>query len=194
MFHPPLTFTVFPLYPVQKELNSIRPTRQYSLWLILISSLTWPSGSASCWGTAPQDGRPGVRFRMASLEIFKWPNRCPQSVFLGFTQPLTEMTTKEFPWEVNFGRRVELTTLAVLVVPNAKPRTGSPTFHPPSSVSMNCYGKSVPLSFTDFRLKSVPSPTCAPRLSISSALFRVFTHTSFDSHLKTLQASVSNPR
>jgi hypothetical protein len=42
--------------------------------------------------------------------------------------------------------------------------------------------------------ESVPFPTCASCLSISSALFRVFTHTSFDNHLKTLQASVSNPR
>jgi len=35
----------------------------------------------------------------------------PHSVSLGSTHPLTERNTKEFPWGVKCGRRIELTTL-----------------------------------------------------------------------------------
>jgi len=68
------------------------------------------------------------------LENFQVTYSCsPHSIARGSTQPLTEMNTKEFPWGVNYGRRIELTTSCA----ESQNSDGSPTFH----LFMTCYGK-----------------------------------------------------
>ena len=55
----------------------------------------WSSWSRHC----AQDGQFQVRFLVGSSEIFEVTYFfCSHSVALGFTQPLIEMGTKEFPW------------------------------------------------------------------------------------------------
>ena len=55
----------------------------------------------------------------------------PHSVALGSTQPLAEMSTKEFPWGKEGTARRDDNT-AMLVVPNVNVKCGSQTFYPPS--------------------------------------------------------------
>jgi hypothetical protein len=49
------------------------------------------------WGTMLQAGRPRVRFPMRSLGFFNWPNPSSNTMVLGSTQPLTEMSTRNLP-------------------------------------------------------------------------------------------------
>jgi hypothetical protein len=44
-----------------------------------------------------QAGRSWVRFLMRSLDFFTLPNPTSRSMALGLTQPLTEMSTRNFP-------------------------------------------------------------------------------------------------
>jgi hypothetical protein len=40
-----------------------------------------------------QAGRSGVQFSMRSLDVFNLPNPSSRTMALGFTQPITEMST-----------------------------------------------------------------------------------------------------
>jgi hypothetical protein len=44
-----------------------------------------------------QAGRSRVRIPMMSLDIFNWPNPSSRIMALGWTQPLTEMSTRNLP-------------------------------------------------------------------------------------------------
>jgi hypothetical protein len=44
-----------------------------------------------------QTGRLRVRFPMRAVNIFIWPNPSSHIIALGLTQPLTEMSTRNFP-------------------------------------------------------------------------------------------------
>ena len=50
-------------------------------------------------GTAPQAGRPQVRFPIVSLKFFI-DNSYSRTVALGSTQPLAAIGTRDIPWEV----------------------------------------------------------------------------------------------
>jgi hypothetical protein len=70
-------------------------------------------GSVVCWDTMLQAGRSRVRFLMRSLFFFNLPYLSSRIVALGSTQPLTEMSTRNFPgWGggVKGGQRIRLTT------------------------------------------------------------------------------------
>jgi hypothetical protein len=67
------------------------------------------------------------------LEILKVTySFCMHSAALGSTQPLTEM--RNFLWGKMWPAHTADNS-AILVVPNAKSKDGSPTFHPPSESS-----------------------------------------------------------
>jgi hypothetical protein len=53
--------------------------------------------------------RPRIRIPMRSLIFFSLPN--PSSMFLGLTQHLAEMSTRNLPEKVKLGRRVRLSIL-----------------------------------------------------------------------------------
>jgi hypothetical protein len=53
-------------------------------------------GSVVGWGTMPKAGRSRVRVPMTWI-FFNWPNPSSRIVFLGSTQPLTEMSTRNVP-------------------------------------------------------------------------------------------------
>jgi hypothetical protein len=58
------------------------------------------SSGAVGWGNAPQDERFRVSISGMGLGNFKLNcSFCPQSVALGSNQPLTEMSSKGFPWK-----------------------------------------------------------------------------------------------
>jgi hypothetical protein len=44
-----------------------------------------------------QAGRWRVRFLMTSLDVFNLPNPSNRTMALGLTQPLTELSTRNFP-------------------------------------------------------------------------------------------------
>jgi hypothetical protein len=67
-------------------------------------------GSVVGWGTMLQTGRSRVRVPMRWI-FFNWPNPSSQTMALGSTQPLTQMSTMKIPGGVKRGRRVRLTTL-----------------------------------------------------------------------------------
>jgi len=73
-------------------------------WLYLQNiSVKWRygvRGSPVGWGTALQVGRSRLRFPMVSLEFFFGRNPSGRTMALGFTQPLTEMSTRNISWEV----------------------------------------------------------------------------------------------
>jgi hypothetical protein len=50
------------------------------------------------WGTMLQARKSRFRFPMKSLDIFNWPDPSSRNMFLGSTQPLTEMSTRNLPW------------------------------------------------------------------------------------------------
>jgi hypothetical protein len=54
-------------------------------------------GSIVGWGTMQQAGRLWFPFPMRSLDLFNWPNPSSHTMALGFTQPLTEMSTRTLP-------------------------------------------------------------------------------------------------
>jgi hypothetical protein len=45
----------------------------------------------------PEVGRSGVRFPMRSFYFFNLPNPSSRNMALGSTQPLTEISTRNFP-------------------------------------------------------------------------------------------------
>jgi hypothetical protein len=58
-----------------------------------------------------QAGRSWVRVLMWLLEFFNLPNPSSRAMALGFTQLLTEMSTRNLLGRVKRGRRIRLTTL-----------------------------------------------------------------------------------
>jgi hypothetical protein len=72
-----------------------------SLKLFFVKALCirWGTGGAVGWGTALQAGRSWAQFLMVSLG--KWHNPFGLTVGLRLTQNLTEMSTRNIPWEVN---------------------------------------------------------------------------------------------
>jgi hypothetical protein len=71
-----------------------------------ISFISGACGSAVGWDTMLQVGRFDSRW---GRWIFNLPNPSSRTTALGWTQPLTEMSTRNFPG-VKGGRRVRLTT------------------------------------------------------------------------------------
>jgi len=67
---------------------------------------------------------------------------CPHSVALGSTHPLTEKTTKEFPWGVKCGRRIEQKTLPSWLCQMSK-QERKPKIPPRLWVFKTCYGESL---------------------------------------------------
>jgi hypothetical protein len=63
-------------------------------------------GSAVGWGTMLQAGRSLDRVPIRSLDFFKWPNPSSRTMALGWTQPLTEMSTRNLPGRGGKGRPV----------------------------------------------------------------------------------------
>jgi hypothetical protein len=61
--------------------------------LNITASFAGAHGGAVGWGTALQVGRSRVRFQMVSLELFI-------DIILGWTQPLTKMSTRNTSWGV----------------------------------------------------------------------------------------------
>jgi hypothetical protein len=60
--------------------------------------LDGPRGSIVGWGTMLQAGKSRVRFPMRSLDFFfNLPNHSSRTIALKSTQPLTEMSTRNFP-------------------------------------------------------------------------------------------------
>jgi hypothetical protein len=51
-----------------------------------------------------------ILISQALIRFFNWPNPSSRTVALGSTHPLTEMSTRNFPWGVKGGWRVRLTT------------------------------------------------------------------------------------
>jgi hypothetical protein len=58
-----------------------------------------------------QAGRSQVRVPMKSLHFFNLPNPSGCTKAPGFTQPITEMSTRRSFWGVKRGRHIKLTTL-----------------------------------------------------------------------------------
>jgi len=72
---------------------------------------------------------------------------CPHSVGLGSTQPLTEMSTKEFPWgKEGTARRDD--NSALLVVPNVKVSVEAKHSIPPSLSLHGLLREALPSPFT----------------------------------------------
>ena len=94
------------------------------------------------WSTVPQDGKSRVRFLVGSLEIFQVTySLCPYSVALGFTQCLTEMSAKEFPWGLLRGRDIYNWQFCCPSCAECQSTDGSPTFHSPSQSPWLVMGK-----------------------------------------------------
>ena len=82
--------------------------RQYSLLHMASRTCSWSlasyrwnigvCGGAVGWGTALQARRSWVRFLMVSLEFFIDINPSGRTVALGYSQPLTEMSTRSISW------------------------------------------------------------------------------------------------
>jgi hypothetical protein len=53
----------------------------------------------------------GFESRLAYWVFFNFSTPSSSTMALGFTHPLTEMSTRNLPWWVERGRRVRLTTL-----------------------------------------------------------------------------------
>jgi hypothetical protein len=47
----------------------------------------------------------GVRFTMRSLDFFNWPNPSSSTIYLGSTQTVTEMSTRNFPGDKGWKER-----------------------------------------------------------------------------------------
>jgi hypothetical protein len=135
------------------------------------------------WGTEPQDASFLVRFPIGSLKILKRPF-CPHSVALWPTQPLTEISTKEFPWsKVRPARGAD--RCAGPVVLNVRLRIEA-QYSTPLWVFITCYGKSFLLwekissnllfILRDNQLEAWISSKCLPKLLLShiKALFLCF--------------------
>jgi hypothetical protein len=54
-------------------------------------------GSVVSWGTMLQAGRSRAGIPIRSLDFFNWPNPSSRTMALGWTRPLTEMSTRNFP-------------------------------------------------------------------------------------------------
>jgi hypothetical protein len=54
-------------------------------------------GSVPGWSAMLQAGRLRVRFQIKSLDFFSVPSPSSRTIALGFTQPLTEMSTRTIP-------------------------------------------------------------------------------------------------
>jgi len=57
-------------------------------------------GGAIGWGTALQAGKSRFRIPVGVTGIFHWYNTSGRTMALGFTQPLTEMSTRNISWGV----------------------------------------------------------------------------------------------
>ena len=68
--------------------------------------------------TKPHKLKAAVRWRgtTKSLEEYQVSQLCCNSVSLGYIQPLTEEIPKEFPLRVKSVRRLQLTTLAYIII------------------------------------------------------------------------------
>ena len=75
----------------------------------------WARGSTVCSGCALQVGQSRGSIPDRVIETFRWHNRPGRTTALRSTQPLAEMSTRNFP-EVKLGRYVRLTTLPPLCV------------------------------------------------------------------------------
>jgi hypothetical protein len=89
-------------------LDFLRPSLQF---LLVFVSLPGALSSLVGWGTMLQVGRSPVRVP-GEMEFFNLPNPSNRSMFLGPTEPLTEMSTRNICVGIKGGRRVRLTNLS----------------------------------------------------------------------------------
>jgi hypothetical protein len=85
-----------------------------------------------------QAKRSRVRFQMRSLKSFSLPYHSSRTMSLGITQPLTEMSTRNYFWGVERGRRVMLKTsppsVSLLSIQHGVPNNSQP-HRPPRPVT-----------------------------------------------------------
>jgi hypothetical protein len=83
----------------------ISPDFQWTTWSyipedkIIYTNITLLGARCSVigWGIILQAGRSQIQFPMRSLNFFNLPNLSSQTIDLGSTQPLTEMSTRKLP-------------------------------------------------------------------------------------------------